>query len=477
MSTRSNTLASTPVSELVLKKHFQAPRELVFLAWSDPDHISRWWGPENFTNIVRAWKASHGGAIDLDMRGPNGNVYPMTGTFLEVAKPERLVFTASALDIHGRPMFEVTNSVTFIDKDGGTEMTLVARVGKKTELGAGHLDGMRMGWTQSLERLGDLVGADGREIVVTRIVDAPQDLVWQAMTNPEHVSQWWGPQGFSTTIEKMDVRVGGTWVHIMKGPDGSEFPNKSIFTEVVRPEKIAFEHSGSKKGSEDLKDLHFKSTWTFKALAPERTEVMIRMVFGTKEAREHVVKGYGALEGAKQTLGRLSEHLPTMAAHKDFVISRVFDAPRELVFKVWTQAEHFAAWFGPVGCTCRVAKMELVPGGECLYALMTPNGNELWIKWTFREIKAPGLIVVMTSFADEKGAPLRHPTSPSFPLEKISTVTFEEKDGKTTVTLRWTPFNATEAEQKAFDGDKASATAGWTGTFDRLERYLAVQVG
>lgn len=473
MSTKSNTTVHLPRHYLTLKKLLPAPRELVFAAWTDPEHIARWWGPGLFTNVVRAWEAKPGGRIDLDMRGPNGAVYPMTGTFLEVAKPEKLVFAASALDIHGLPMFEVTNTVTFTAKNGATELTLEASVGKKTELGAGHLSGMKAGWTQSLERLDDLVGADGREIVVTRVVDAPQDLVWTAMTSPEHVAQWWGPQGFTTTIEKMDVRVGGIWKLVMKGPDGSEFPNKSVFTEVVRPERVVFEHSGSKKGSEDLKGVHFTSAWTFKALAPEKTEVMIRMVFPTREAREHVVKGYGALEGAKQTLGRLSGHLPTMPAHKDFVISRVFDAPRDLVFKAWTEARHIEAWFGPKGCACRVATLELAPGGVCHYAMTMPNGQEAWGKWVYREIKAPGLIVLVSSFSDAKGGITRHPMSETWPLEMLSTVTFDETAGKTTLSIRWSALNATEAEQKTFDESHASMSGGWSGTFGQLEGYLA----
>src|SRR5271156_6753607 len=87
-----------------------------------------------------------------------------------------------------------------------------------------------------------------REIVITRIVDAPRELVWEAWTDPKHVAQWWGPRGFSTTIEEMDVRPGGVWRHTMHGPDGTNYPNKSVFTEVVKHERIAFSHGGGKKG-------------------------------------------------------------------------------------------------------------------------------------------------------------------------------------------------------------------------------------
>ena len=88
--------------------------------------------------------------------------------------------------------------------------------------------------TQSLERLSELVAQNpDREIVLSRVFDAPRELVWQAMADPKHVVQWWGPRGFSTTIKKMDFRVGGVWEHTMHGPDGVNFPNKSVFKEIV----------------------------------------------------------------------------------------------------------------------------------------------------------------------------------------------------------------------------------------------------
>src|ERR1700678_444638 len=87
-----------------------------------------------------------------------------------------------------------------------------------------------------------------REIVISRVFDAPRELVWQAMTDPLHVIHWWGPRGFTTTIEEMNVRPGGVWKQVMHGPDGTDYPNKSIFTEVVKPERLVYAHGGGKKG-------------------------------------------------------------------------------------------------------------------------------------------------------------------------------------------------------------------------------------
>jgi uncharacterized protein YndB with AHSA1/START domain len=149
-----------------------------------------------------------------------------------------------------------------------------------------------------------------REIVITRTFSAPRELVWQAMTEPQHVVNWWGPRGFTTTIETMDVRPGGVWKHVMRGPDRKNYPNKSIFKEVVKPERIVYSHSG---GREKGPGVHFTSMWTFDAVNAKETKVTIRMIFSSEADREFVVKEFGAIEGGKQTLARLAEYLPKMA--------------------------------------------------------------------------------------------------------------------------------------------------------------------
>lgn len=147
--------------------------------------------------------------------------------------------------------------------------------------------------------------AAAREIVIERTFDAPRELVWEAWTNPEHVVHWWGPDGFTTTITKMDFRVGGVWKLVMHGPDGRDYPNSSVFREIVAPERIVFSHGG---GSKDGPSTHFLSTWTFEALG-DRTCVTLRLLFDTPEEREQVVRAYGAIEGGRQTLARLADFL------------------------------------------------------------------------------------------------------------------------------------------------------------------------
>ena len=156
-----------------------------------------------------------------------------------------------------------------------------------------------------------------------------------------------------------------------------------------------------------------------------------------------------------------------------FVISRTFDAPRDLVWKAWTERDRLMQWFGPKGFTMPVATLDFRPGGVFHYCLRSPDGHQMWGKFVYREIVPPERIVLVNSFSDEKGGVTRHPLSPTWPLEMLSTTTFEERDGRTTVTIRCEPLNATEAERNTFDAGRDGMRMGWTGTFDQLAEYLA----
>jgi len=143
--------------EFIFKREFDAPRELVYRAWTDPKHLARWWGPRGFTNPVCKWDARPGNAIHVVMRAPNGADYPMGGEFLEVSAPDRLVFTAGALDEKGRMMFEFLHTVTFEEWNGKTRLTVRSRVAKTSAEANKFIGGFDAGMTQSLERLAEVV--------------------------------------------------------------------------------------------------------------------------------------------------------------------------------------------------------------------------------------------------------------------------------------------------------------------------------
>jgi uncharacterized protein YndB with AHSA1/START domain len=149
--------------DLVITRVFDAPRKLVFKAWTDPAHVAQWWGPNGFTNPVCEMDVRVGGAIRIHMRAPNGVVYPMTGVFEEISEPDRLVFVSSALDEKGNSMFDVLTTVLFTDQHGKTALTMQARVIRTTAQAPQYLQGMEAGWTQSLDRLGAHLASVGKE--------------------------------------------------------------------------------------------------------------------------------------------------------------------------------------------------------------------------------------------------------------------------------------------------------------------------
>ncbi|MEO6875799.1 MAG: SRPBCC domain-containing protein [Opitutaceae bacterium] len=469
MTPKKLSPAATTRREIVISRVFDAPRELVWQAWTDAAHLAKWWGPQGFTNPVCQWEPQAGKSLHVVMRGPNGTDYPMGGEFLEVVRPERLVFTSGALDEKGQRLFEFHHVVLFAEQSGQTKLTIKSRLTKTTPGADQYTDGFKAGMTQSLEKLADLVvNTADREIVVSRVFDAPRALVWQAWTDPQHVVKWWGPRGFSNTLKKMDFRVGGYWEHTMHGPDGTNYPNKALFKEIVPQERIVMRLGG---GKEKGPGINFTATWTFETVENGQTRLTSCMVFPTAAMRDLVAKEFGAVEGGQQTLERLSEHLPTMQM-REFTLTREFDAPRQLVWDAWTQAENLQRWFGPKGFALSVRAFNFKLGGTFLYAMKSPDGHEMWGKWTFREIVPPSKLVVAMSFSDPKGGLTRHPLNATWPLETLSTTTLVEIAGQTTLTLRTVAINATAKEIKTFEAGHDSMDKGWGGTIDQLTTYL-----
>src|SRR4051812_23991288 len=130
----------------------------------------------------------------------------------------------------------------------------------------------------------------------------------------------------------------------------------------------------------------------------------------------------------------------------DFVISRTFDAPRDLVWKAFTEPALMKQWWGPKGFTVIASNMDLRPGGTYHYGMRAPDGSAMWGKFVYQEISPPERMVLINSFSDEAGGITRHPMASTWPLEMLSTFTFEDVGGKTKFTVRWSPHNATAEE-------------------------------
>lgn len=190
------------------------------------------------------------------------------------------------------------------------------------------------------------VSRNGNELTATRILNAPQDLVYKVWSSPKHVGNWWGPNGFTLTTEYMDVRTGGEWKFTMHGPDGTDYPNKIFFTEVKEPELIAYRHVDD----EDTEEISFEVEIRFEALG-NQTRMHWKMVFQSPEELDLVEEKYGAIQGLVETTQRLvnlAESLQndycTYPDNKTLKLERILSATPETVWAFLTQSEKKGTW-------------------------------------------------------------------------------------------------------------------------------------
>lgn len=313
-----------------------------------------------------------------------------------------------------------------------------------------------------------------RELVISREYNAPLALVWKAWTEPQHLAQWWGPNGFSITTYEINFKPKGIWRFTMHGPDGRDWKNRVNYIEIVPQKKLVYTHGGEEGDAE----IQFHVTVTFSEKAG-KTTVTMQSVFPTRELFEKVARENGAVEGAKQHMANLEAYLPKMGdpkaarPEKAFVFSRELNAPRSLVWKAWTEGERLARWWGPKGMKLEVLKADVRPGGKFHYSMEPAGGAKMWGVFNYRELNPEERIVWVNSFADAKGAITRAPYSPLIPLEMHNTVLLEDLGARTRLTLRSAPINASKEERAFFEGMFKSMEGGFGGTFEQLAEYLA----
>lgn len=330
-----------------------------------------------------------------------------------------------------------------------------------------------------------------REFVITRIFDAPRELVFEVWTEPKHMAQWWGPRTVTNSVCEMDVRPGGAYRIVMRGPDGAEYPVKGVYREVVKPERLVMTMDCSEHPDE-WQDLvkpnrqkgernpagEMLSTVTFEEL-DGKTKVTVRTRFNSAAIRDSMLK-MGMTEGWSQSLDRLEELLATGSSDnkwrrnmaekgtspaedtsaRELVITRVFDAPRELVFDAMTDPKQVVQWWGPRGFTTTIHEMDVRPGGVWRHTMHGPDGTDYPNKSVFMEVVKPERIVYSLS-GGKKGDP---------GAQCEATWTFEEQGGKTKLTLRMLFPSAAAREHVV---KTYGAIEGGNQTLDRLGEHLA----
>ena len=298
-----------------------------------------------------------------------------------------------------------------------------------------------------------------REILLTRVFDAPRELVFEAMARPEHVARWWGPRGSVFTVCEIDFRPGGTWRYGLRVCNGREVKFKGVFHEIVPPEKLVCTECFDEPS---LGSPQWQTTLTLEEF-DGKTKLTSRVVHPSKESRDGHLNS-GMERGAGETFDRLAELLATQlpsdpAMEREIEIVRVFDAPRELVYEAWTDPAHMTRWWGPKVFTNHSCELDVRPGGAWQIVMRSPDGVDYRCEGIYSEVVKPERLVFTNDAVDQHGNPL---------LKGFTTVSFAENGGKTTLTLKTRAVGLVDFAPQMLAGMEQ----GWSGSLDKLTEHL-----
>jgi len=312
--------------DLIIIRLFDAPRELVWKAWTEPEGVMRWWGPKGFTSPVSKINLRVGGEYLNCMHSPDGKDHWSKGVFREIVAFERLVMTDSFADENGNMVpasyygmskdfpLEMLIRVMFEEYDGKTKITL-RHIGMPSDADS---KGAGQGWNESFDKLAEYLETEksivsgknvpkfefpsDREVLITRIFDAPREMVFKASLDPNLIPQWWGPKRYTTTVEKMDVKPGGVWRFIQRDQEGNKYAFNGVYREIVSPEREVhtFEFEG-------MPGHVMLETSTFEEFEG-KTKLTVSDLFQTVEDRDGMFNS-GMKEGATESMERLEELL------------------------------------------------------------------------------------------------------------------------------------------------------------------------
>ena len=305
------------------------------------------------------------------------------------------------------------------------------------------------------------------ELTITRIFDAPREKVWKAWTAPEEVKKWWGPKNFTAPVSKIDLRVGGKYLSCMRGPDGKDYWSTGVYRELVPMERIVVTDSFADEKGNVVPASHYGMTGDFPL------ELLVTVTFEqlgnkTKMVLRHEGIPSGMMReltetGWSESFDKLAEHIAANGTRiiaergkQEVIITRVFDVPRNLVFRANTDRDLIPQWWGPKRFTTTIDKMDVKPGGQWRFVQRDAAGNEYAFHGVYHEVRSPERIVDTFEFEGMPGH------------VSLETCTLEEIGGKTKMTGR-------SVYQTVEDRDgmlKSGMEEGVFETMDRLAELL-----
>ncbi len=287
-----------------------------------------------------------------------------------------------------------------------------------------------------------------REIIQTRIYKAPKELLLRMWSNPEHITHWWGPAGFSTTTHEMQFKPGGLWKYTMHGPDGTDYPNCIRYIH-ISPDRIEYRHGGEGKPV----DFHVRVDFYQRG---DMTEMNFCMTFSTSEERDRVAAQYGAVEGLASTMGRLDEYAAAQNPNNiELVIVRKFKAPRVLVWKALTEGEQIKQWSCPAGLELERSNGDAIAGGKWSARMVTPSGYGFDSEGEYLEVSPMDTLKYTHRWKKEDG---------SYKPTTLISISLTENDGFTTLCFVQAGFWSEEA--------RAAHLGGWSSTIENLGKFV-----
>jgi uncharacterized protein YndB with AHSA1/START domain len=308
-----------------------------------------------------------------------------------------------------------------------------------------------------------------KDLLITRVFDAPRDILWKAWTDPGRSKSWWGPKGFTCPVCEIDLRVGGKYLNSMRSPEGQDFWSTGVYREIVPRERLVMTDSFADEKGNVVPATHY-------GMGPDLPlEMEIEVTFEEKQGRttlslRHIGIPDGKMRemteaGWNESFDKLADILKTKndltriiaePGKQELIISRVFDAPRELVFKAYTDPKRIPHWWGPKRFTTTVKKMDVKPGGSWRFVQRDADGNAYAFHGVYHDILSPSLIVATFEFEGMPGH------------VQLETAVFEEHGGKTKYTAR-SVFQSVEDRDGML---KEGMEEGIIETMDRLAELL-----
>jgi uncharacterized protein YndB with AHSA1/START domain len=315
-----DSVKDMPAEDLVIERVFDAPRERVFDVFTTPEHIQKWFGPKMVGHPVAEFEARPGGKIFIGERNSDGGTLYLAGVVREIERPSRLVFAihfANEKRERVSPPAQASlpaawdgEMVTTVALRAEGQRTRVTVTAHKTDVTADWLVKARYGWGESLDKLGYAIADDlkvepqgEREIVITRTFHAPRALVYEALTNPKHVKNWWGPRQYGAASATGEFRAGGHYRYAQKGPDG-EVAFRGEIREASPARMVYTEEFEAMPG-------HIAETTVTLEERDGKTFVTLRSVYQSKEDRDAVIAS-GMEWGARLSYLQLDEVIDSL---------------------------------------------------------------------------------------------------------------------------------------------------------------------